>query len=428
MSKDEGVRLAGHLYTLLMVTSGTRQWIHLEEDGVSVASSLVPAGSDDVRLTWRRAWMEVQLRRVGRCEVCQVTRYLAPATAADLARYVGWTHLRACPRCWARVRTALGGAVLIRGAQSPIGDQPGEGGTRMLRPDARRDRFATRPDARGGSVSLSPAALAEEIGMNGSAVRWRSAHDAEGWRYELSLAVPGEAPRRWVRCMWDRRAGRWVVQQDAVAWVRNRVDLRAVGDNLEASQGSRSEQRYPAGLVWRVLRGSAGRLQVSLPHAPGRTWGVGAEAMDWCDVPPTHLELRTAELFVLDRTRGPISRELAGRILRHGRALRYVFAPPDGGVIALEPFREWADLHQGQFPALATDEALLACASGMLRPETQRWPRDYAAHCQSYLDGVAAVDEAEMREHTALYQGESRSIEAAMAALAAVGLAAGGTP
>jgi hypothetical protein len=64
----------------------------------------------------------------------------------------------------------------------------------------------------------------------------------------------------------------------------------------------------------------------------------------------------------------------------------------------------------------------------MLRPETQRWPRDYAAHCQSYLDGVAAVDEAEMREHTALYQGESRSIEAAMAALAAVGLAAGGTP
>lgn len=297
-----------------------------------------------------------------------------------------------------------------------------------LVPDPTRDRFASRPDGRGGIVALSPVQLAREAGAGGMPVRWQWLHDHEGSRYEVSLAVEGEPHRRLLRCQWDRSAARWLAEQEPVAWVRNRTDLVASGERLVAGAGDDSGERYVAGLNWRVVRGypdDPGRVQVTLPHAPRRTWVVASVLMDWCDLPPTGLELRAQEIVLLRVTSGPVRADQAERVIRQGRPVRFILQHPDGIVIGAEPLREWDALHRGQFPLLSQDQALCACASGMLPTEGTCWPADYAEHYAAYTTGTPARDIAELEEHSALFVREIRAVEAAMGALLMFGGPAG---
>lgn len=420
---------AGHAYSLRMISYGGRRWVNLDEDDTQVASAVVPDGPDDAVQAWLTTWLQRQLGKVAECDVCHSVRYLEPARTIDLMKYLEWTDLRACPKCWVQVRKALQAGALVRGGQNqPVGRGGRKMETNRLTPDATQDRFASRPDGRGGATSLTPVQLAAEVGVTGIPVRWRWLHDPEGSRYEVSLAVQGEAHRRLLRCKWDRSAARWLTQQDPVAWARNCADLVASGERLVAGGGDGSGERYDAGLNWRVVRGypdDPGRLQVSLPNAPRRTWLVASVLMNWCDLPPTGLELRAQEIVLLRLTSGPITPDQAWRVIRQGRPLRFILQQPDGTAIGVEPLREWDTMYRGLFPLLSQDEALWACASGMLPMEASCWPRDYAQHYAAYTMGTPARDIAELEEHSALFVREMRAVESGMRALLMAGAVAG---
>ena len=422
-------RIAGRSYGVRTVAHAGRTWAHFEEDGQVVASCALPAGPERVLMSAARAWARRQLGHVRECDMCHVLRYTTAAGPGDLAAYREWADLNACPACWTKLRRALATGALGRVGAPPAARVSAPEGSPWT-PDPARCRFAVRPDARGGAVALTPVELAAEVGARGRVLWWRREHGPEGWRYELSVADADDAHRLAVRCHWDHRAQRWAVDREPVAWAVNRVALVQAGDWLVPGPGEEpaAAGSHAAGSLWRVTRGLPQRdaLEVRLPWQADVRWLVRAAAMAWCDAVPTDLELHAARIAAAGDPSPLVSAQQAARILRQGRPWRHVEEPPEGDVVPVQPLREWAQMHQGQFPTLSLGQALLACWSGMLAAGVPCWPPEYGEHYRAYVEGVPARDGAELNDHTAFHARELRSIEAAMAALAAASRAGGG--
>lgn len=239
---DDPIWLYGRAYTVRTIDYHSQRWVHLDEDGVQVASSAVPDPTDGVWQHWIAAWLRHQLTKVAECHICHEIRYLVPATSIELMRHLEWANLRACPRCWMQVRQALetGSMVSERVHRRVLAGRMVMQGHDLV-PDPTRDRFASRPDGRSGTVALTPLQLVAEVGARGRPVRWGWLHDGEGSLYEVSLVMEGVPHRSLLRCRWDPSATRWLVEQGPVSWVRNRVALSVAAGQLMApdSEGGR---------------------------------------------------------------------------------------------------------------------------------------------------------------------------------------------